>query len=70
MIELKLESCSNVYASPLILEHFLKSNNNEPFPNRQSVVNIDKLNLYNPLKEDVFSLGVVLLQIATMTNSS
>ena len=47
------DACSVVYASPLVLEQFAKSSKRK----------------YNPFKEDVFSLGLTLLQLALVCDS-
>lgn len=52
-VDLPIEECSAIYGSPYVLS-FLKDDNALPTL------------VYNPYKEDVFSLGVTFLQLALM----
>eukprot|EP00347_Sterkiella_histriomuscorum_P016668 403352312 len=56
-IQLKIDACSLVYASPLVLQVFT-SNQYQQAPR-----------FYNPFKEDVFSLGLTFLQVCLMCSS-
>lgn len=57
-IDLSVEACSIIYASPLILEYFTGSAS----PSSKLLLsNMRVSHRYNPFKEDVFSLGLTLL---------
>jgi len=59
-IELSIEACSMVYASPLVLRTF--QNSGERVKEGMDKAKLVKYtNFYNPFKEDVYSLGLTLL---------
>lgn len=61
-IELSIDACSIIYASPLILDYFTCSaspSSKDPASLQPPLNPRDQK--YNPFKEDVFSLGLTLL---------
>jgi hypothetical protein len=69
-LELTVEACSIIYASPLILNYFTSSAS----PSSSLVIGgaskgaKSKKKIYNPFQEDVFSLGLTIMQIALFCN--
>lgn len=62
-VELAIEACSIIYASPLILGYFTGSAS----PSSKDL-SVKVQQQYSPFKEDVFSLGLTLLQLALFCN--
>ena len=58
LIDLEIDACSMVYASPVVLNEFKQFT----LSNAKLVIPKEKVvKKYNPFKEDVYSLGLTLL---------
>lgn len=80
LIDLQIEACSIIYASPLILDFFTSSASPSSSSStllKAVITGITQgggatkniaIKRYNPFKEDVFSLGLTLLQLALFCN--